>query len=333
MPDALSRPERVALGMLAGWMGDRYFRTFRPADDAPGPFDALLTQRDRRVGVTTGVLWEGENRPAITEFETLAGADLATGPANTSAETPRAATDGEAADGAFALWVPPGGELPRAEPRASEFRLLVTRGVNGLHPGERREIRIPVRLSLAQISADGAYVSVVGGLASKWTDISEGIEGAYHLDSREVHRLSGEPAEADIVLTRIRDRAALLQPGEVTTVEVHDYWVVSRIPGDQPPGLTVMGAPPEFDAGDGAHIRRLLRRAITRATEQRRDGQCDLAALVLAAPVAHMTEERVTAALRGMNPGTYAQIDLIAIVGDGQVRQVLQPRTLPWETQ
>ena len=323
MPDALSRPERVALGMLAGWMGDRYFRTFRPADDAPGPFDALLTQRDRRVGVTTGVLWEGEEPPAHTEFETLVGADLSAG-----AATPSAATDG-----AFALWVPPGGELPRAEPRASEFRLRVTRGVNGLHPGERREIRIPVRLSLAQISADGAYVSVVGGLASKWTDISEGIEGAYHLDSREVHRLSSEPAEVDIVLTRIRDRATLLQPGEVTTVDVHDYWVVSRVPGDQPPGLTVMGAPLDFDAGDGAHVRRLLRRAITRATEQRQAGQCDLAALVLAAPVAHMAEERVTAALRGMNPGTYAQIDLIAIVGDGQVRQVLQPRTLPWETQ
>jgi len=319
MPDALSRPERVALGMLAGWMGDRFFRTFRPSEEPADPFDAVLTQRDRRVGVTTGVLWEGDDPPGITEFETLAGADLTASPAT--------------AAGAYALWIPPGGEMPAAEPRASEFRLLVTRGVNGLHPGERREIRIPIRLSMAQISAEGAYVSVVGGLASKWTLLSEGIEGAYHLDSREAKRLSGEPAEAEIVLARIRDRAALLEPGEVTSVDVHDYWVVSRVPGDQPPGLTVMGAPPAYDAGDGANVRRLFRRAIARATEQRKAGPCDLSALVLALPVAQMEEERVTAALRGMNPGTYAQIDLIAMVGDGQVRQVLQPRTLPWEMQ
>ena len=41
--------------------------------------------------------------------------------------------------------------------------------------------------------------------------------------------------------------------------------------------------------------------------------------------------QRVTAGLRGMNPALYGGIDLIALVADGQVRQVLQPRSLPWE--
>ena len=32
-----------------------------------------------------------------------------------------------------------------------------------------------------------------------------------------------------------------------------------------------------------------------------------------------------------MNPALYAGIDLVVLVADGQVRQVLQPRSLPWE--
>lgn len=33
-----------------------------------------------------------------------------------------------------------------------------------------------------------------------------------------------------------------------------------------------------------------------------------------------------------MNPASYGAIDLIALVADGSVRQVLQPRSLPWES-
>jgi hypothetical protein len=44
-----------------------------------------------------------------------------------------------------------------------------------------------------------------------------------------------------------------------------------------------------------------------------------------------MEDELVTAALKGMNPATYGALDLIVLVADGSVRQVLQPRTLPWE--
>ena len=39
-----------------------------------------------------------------------------------------------------------------------------------------------------------------------------------------------------------------------------------------------------------------------------------------------------TTALRGMSPATYGGVDLIALVADGAVRQLLQPRSLPWET-
>ena len=58
-----------------------------------------------------------------------------------------------------------------------------------------------------------------------------------------------------------------------------------------------------------------------------------MTALVLGAPLAHLDEAIATAALRGMNPATYGGVDLVALVADGAVRQVLQPRSLPWETQ
>lgn len=300
--------------MLASWMGERYYRTFRIASEAGGSFDAVLTQRERRVGVTIGTLWDGEATPGAAALEGLVSDDLAS------------AGD----EGAYVLWVPPGGDVPAEEPGLSNLRVLITRGLNGLAPGERREVRLPVTLRLAKIEAGGAYMSVSGGLAPQWTQLSEGIAGAYHLDSRELHRLPEEQAEVEILLTRVRDRAALLETEEVTTVEVHDYWLVSRVHGPEPRGLTVVGAPPSFDSAEGANVRRLLRRHITR-TEQRASGNVDLGVLLLVAPLAHIEEERVIAALRGMNPATYGAIDLIALVADGAVRQVLQPRSLPWE--
>ncbi len=304
--------ERAALAMAASWMGARYYRTFRLAEDASGDFDALITQRERRIGVTIATLWDPEGAPEHHEFEDLLTADL------------------EEEEGGYAVWLPPGAGIPDDEPARSELRILLANGLKGLDPEARREVRIPVTLQLAKIQADGAYVSVAGGLSSAWTTISEGIEGAYHLDSRPLHRLPEEPAELDIIVSRVRDRAALLNIEEVTEVHVHDYWLVSRLPSDRPHGVTIIGGPAELDPKDGVPIRRTFRRAIDRAVEQRQAGDSDLAALVLVGALAHMEDELVTPALKGMNPVKYGALDLIVLVADGSVRQVLQPRSLPW---
>ena len=310
----LPRDRRASLSLIAAWMGERFYRTFHPVgEDDRSPFDARLLQRERSIGVTFASLWEGDERPpGGEELERLVATDLDD-------------------DGAYALWVPPGAALPLDEPRRSEFRLLVSRGLTGLEPNERREVRIPAVLQLAKVDAGGAYVSVAGGLAAHWTRISEGVEGAYHLDSRALHRLPEEPAELDIIVSLVRDRAALLNVEEVSAVDVHDHWLVSRLPDGGPPGLTVIGAPPSVAGRDGSVVRRLLRRAAQRAAEQRGAGDVEFSALVLLAPLAHIEDEMATAALRGMNPTTYGAIDLIALIADGQVRQVLQPRSLPWE--
>jgi len=314
-PAALTRPQQVALAMLAHWMGARYFRTFRIGEDS-GSFDALLTQRERRIGVTVGTLWDGAGPSGAAGLEALVSADL----------------DAGGDRNAYALWVPPGGSAPQEEPGLSDLRVLVTRGLNGLEPGTRRELRRPITLRLAKIDAAGAYMSVSGGMAPVWTHLSENINGSFHLDSRELLRLPEEQAEVEILTTRVRDRAVLLEPEEITRVDVHDYWLVSRVPAPEPAGLTVIGSPEGADATDTGAMRRMLRGHIGRALQQRAGHGNDLSVLLVLASLAHMEDERVTAALRGMNPASYGAIDLVALVADGSVRQVLQPRTLPWET-
>lgn len=305
------------LAQLAAWMSERFFRTFRVEPDASTRFDAILLQRGRRIGVSIGLLWDGEPAPGVAELEAQLTDDL---------DTP----------GAYVVWLPPGATLPDQEPRQSELRILLARGMSGLDPAERREVRIPVTFGLAKIDDEGAYMSVAGGLAPHWSMLSEGINGAFHLDTRELRRLPEEQAEIEILLTRVRDHAAALETGEATPVQLDDYWLVSRIPGDQPAGVTIFGAPADVDPAEGPTVRRFMRQQIRRALEQSdaansADETFDLHALALGTPLAHLRDEMATAALRGMNPTTYGGLDLITLAADGSVRQVLQPRTLPWE--
>ncbi len=296
--------------MLAAWMGEHYFRTFLPSDGDSAPFDVVLNQRDRRVGITIGGLGVEGGQPAADSVEELLTSDVEVG--------------------SYALWVPPAAEIPADEPELSAFRVRIANGMRGLEVNERREVRLPAKLLLAKTDIDGQYVSVTGELSTHWTRISEGVDGAFHLDSRALHRLPEEGAELDILISRVRDRAALLNEGERTDVDVHDYWLVSRLPGDEPAGVTSVGAPTEFNPSDGASIRRLLREHIGRAAEQRQASECDFSVLLLVAAFGHMEDEMVTVALRGMNPASYSTVDLIALVTDGRVREILQPRSLPW---
>ena len=316
--DGLSGVGRAGLALLTSWMSDRYFRTFRPAREDPEPFDAALRQRERRIGVSVAELWDPPGLPpAAAAMEGLLSSDVSAG------------AYGEEG-GAYVVWVPPGAELPVGEPARSQLRLLLARSLAGLPAGERREVRVPVTCQLAKVDDQGSYVSVAGGLSPLWTHLSEEVPGAFHLDSRALHRLPEQEAERAILISRVRDRAQLLAAGEVSAVPLHDYWLLSRLPADEPPGVTLVAAPPPFSPVDGSLTRRLLRRAVARAASQRAGREVDLAVLLVIAPIGHMEEELVTTALRGMSPQGYSSLDLIALVGDGQVRQVLQPRSLPW---
>ncbi len=316
---ALPPAEAAAVHLLAGWMAERFFRTFRVSDDDPTPHDAVLIQRERRIGVTTGCVWPEGPVPGATELADLLTSDIEGDP--------------HVEPGGYVVWVPPRVALPEGEPHRSRLRVLLASGLGGLAPGERREVRLPATVKLAKIDAEGAYVSVTGGLSTEWLALSEGVRGAFHLDARAIHRTPSERAELDLILTRVRDRAAILEPFEVSDVEIDDTWTVSRLPEGAPSGVTVLTAPEAFDPIDGVAVRRGLRAHVARAVAQREARPGDLSVLVVVAALAHMSEELVTTSLKGMNPAAYGLLDLIVVVADGQVRQVLQPRTLPWEQQ
>jgi hypothetical protein len=313
-------PQSAAISMVTVWMGNRFYRTFRSSQEDPAGFDAILTQRELRVGVTVGLLWDGDTPADETAHRVVDNAAFA-----------ELLTADLQQPGGYVLWLPPGAVIPTEEPAYSDLRILLSNGLAGLNPGDHREVRIPVTLKLAKIETEGAYVSVTGGLSSVWTTISDGIEGSFHLDSRPLHRLPAETAELDIIISRVRDRAALLNAEEVTDVHVHDYWLVTRLPDSAPQGVVIIGRPPDVDPSDGVPVRRSFRRHVERAVAQRRSGDCELSVLILVGALAHMEDELVTSALRGMNPVAYGALDLIVLVADGAVRQVLQPRSLPWE--
>lgn len=313
---APSTVETVAVHLLAGWMGERFFRTFRVEDGDFAAYDAVFLQRERRIGVTVGVLWPDGSVAGAADLADLLTSDIE--------------GDASVAPGGYAVWVPPRVALPEEEPHRSRLRVILARSLSGLAPGERREVRLPATVKLVKIESEGAYVSVTGGLASEWLALSEGVRGAFHLDARAVHRTPSERAELDLILTRVRDRAAMLEPLEVTDVEIDDTWTVSRLPEAAPHGVTVIAAPESSDPIDGIAVRRGLRAHIARAVAQREAGGAELSVLAVVAALAHITDELVTASLRGMNPAAYGLLDLIVLVADGQVRQVLQPRALPW---
>ena len=317
--NVLSPTNDAVLHLLTTWMGERYYRTFRIVEDEDAaPFDAVLRQRDRRVGVTIATLWDAaESVPGVASLSELLTADMEGDPGTE--------------DAGYAVWIPPRATIPTEEPSASNLRVVLSAGLKGLAPGERREVRIPVSVKLAKLQVEGAYVSVTGGLSPVWLAMSEGVPGSFHLDSRSVHRLPEQAAEVDILIARVRDRAAVLEPGELTDIPIHDYWVVSRLPEGAPEGVHVISSPPDVDPVDGATIRKRFRQEVQRAVDQKRAGDTELAVLVVVGPFAHIADELVTAALRGMNPALYGALDLIVLVADGAVRQVLQPRTLPWE--
>ncbi|MGE3961846.1 MAG: hypothetical protein AB7F65_09215 [Dehalococcoidia bacterium] len=314
-----SRTRTAAAHMLAAWMGSRFYRTFRVTTDGdPAPFDFVLAQRERAVGAAVGVLWDEEPRPAGADaLEEMLAADVE--------------ADEGIVPGSYAVWVPPKGRIPTEEPEVSDLRVVLSRAMRTLAPGDRREARIPVTVKLAKLQTEGAYVSVVGGLSSVWLAMSEGIPGSFHLDSRPIHRLPEETAEVDILVSRVRDFAVALEPGELTDIPLHDHWVVSRLPDGAPAGVTVITAPAEVDPADGTNIRRRFRQEVQRAVDQKRAGEADLAVLAVVGPFAHIGDELVTASLRGMNPALYTALDLVVVIADGHVRQVLQPRSLPWE--
>ncbi len=311
----------VLLHLLAAWMSEKFYRTFRPSDRPAKNaeeigFDALITQRNRTIGVFIAELWTAAEHATITD---QLGGLL----------TDDMVSDESIEEGAYAVWVPPKVQLPSTEPYISELRLQLLKGMRGISTDERREIRIPRVVTLAKLENTGAYMSVTGGFSTEWLALSDGVQGSFHLDSHKISRLPKERAELESMMTQIRDRAMLLREGELTELDIFDHWTISHLPETLKSGVAVISPPPELDPHDGTPVRRDLRRLL-KQVQQSDMSTVDMKVLVVTTAVTHIDQELVTTAIKGMSPSMYGMLDLIVVVADGELRQVLQPRSLPW---
>lgn len=321
MPLTPMTSQMVLLHLLAAWMSEKFYRTFRPSDRPAKNaeeigFDALITQRNRTIGVFIAELWTAPEHATITD---QLGGLL----------TDDMVSDESIEEGAYAVWVPPKVRLPSTEPYISELRLQLLKGMRGISTDERREIRIPRVVTLAKLENTGAYMSVTGGFSTEWLALSDGVQGSFHLDSHKISRLPKERAELESMMTQIRDRAMLLREGELTELDIFDHWTISHLPETLKSGVAVISPPPELDPHDGTPVRRDLRRLL-KQVQQSDMSTVDMKVLVVTTAVTHIDQELVTTAIKGMSPSMYGMLDLIVVVADGELRQVLQPRSLPW---
>ena len=315
MPDRVypSDPGEAALLLFLEWFGHRYARSTRVTERSPEG-EALRSAR-----LQVGRRWE----IACTLVNSVHGdADLPFEAARAAVEQ-RLDLEGLP----YALWLPRGAGLPAGEPGLSQLALAA--GEARPVDGDRLEVRTPVRLYLRRTSLDGSVVTVLGGLAPLWAQFTNRVAGSFQLNAQELHRLPEDEEERTALIERVVMAAGQPDVDDSVVLPADDVWTANRLPGDR---AYVIGSPVAEGDEASAALRRSLRKLL-REAQGLGAAPADARALVILAAATELAGERVSLTLRGMNPTLYSGYDLIAVVADGQVRVVLEPRAgaLPWD--
>lgn len=309
--------ERYLGQIFLAWFNQRHGRDFalEPEDGAEAAAPAKQT-----------VLWAGDSqyRLALAVGRLYESEDAAWNERRLEIE----AALTRALHRPFLLWMPPQARLPGPEPAESRFVLRLQMGAAPLLPGGRGEVTLPVFLRLGKMREEGAYVSVVGALSRHWSAISSRVRGAFNLDALELHRLSRRPEALEELLTQIAEQSAGLSVGQGVQFEAEEAWTIQKlVEGDK---VLIVGCPPSYDPTDGTNIRRLMRRRVVAANEALGALEADVRALALVGIWEYAEDEGASAVLRGFDPAVYNNIDVIAVLADGEARPALAGRTLPW---
>ena len=315
MPDRLypSDPSEAALLLFLNWFGYRYARSARTVERSPEG-EAL-----RRVRIQVGNRWAID----CTLLNSVHGdADL---PFETARAVVEQRLDSEGLP--YALWLPRGAQLPTGEPGLSQLALAAHEATPV--DGDRLEIRRPVTLYLRRTSLDGSVVTVLGGLAPLWAQFTNRVAGSFQLNAGELHRLPESEEERTELIERIVLAAGQPDVDDSCVIPADDVWTANRLAGDR---ASVIGTPVVEGDEASAGLRRSLRKLL-REAQGLSPAPADAQALVILAAATELAGEKVSLTLRGMDPTLYSGYDLIAVVADGQVRVVLDPRAgaLPWD--
>ncbi|MBK6663203.1 MAG: hypothetical protein IPG47_10845 [Thermoflexaceae bacterium] len=308
-----SDPGEAGLRLFLQWFGGYYARS-----------TAIEAHEASESGVHRGVVNVGRRwRLAFSLLNTLApDADL-------PFEAARAAVE-QRLDGArqrVALWMPRGAHLPEGEPGLSQLLLQVAGAVDT--EDGRKELRRPVSLYLRRQGTSGSVVTILGGLGGHWAQFTNRVPGTYYLNALELYRLPMSEELRDELTERIVLAAGQPEADDTQVIPAVDAWTVTPVEGDR---AYVIGTPKPEDDNQASALRRNLR-ALLREAAPTLALAADAKALIVLGAATYADEEKLTWALRGMDPTLYAGYDLLVVIADGLVKPLLKPgrAVLPWD--
>lgn len=308
-----SDPGEAGLRLFLQWFGGFYARS-----------TSLEAHEASESGVHRGVISVGRRwRLAFSLLDTLAAdADL-------PFEAARAAIE-QRLDSArlrVGLWVPRGAHLPEGDAALSQLVLQVAGAVDT--EDGRKELRRPVSLYLRRQETSGSVMTILGGLGGHWAQFTNRVPGTYYLNALELYRLPVSQELRDELTERIVLAAGQPEADETQVIPAFDAWTVTPLEAER---AYVLGSPKPEDDTQSSALRRNLR-ALLREAAPTLSLQADAKALVVLGAATYADEEKLSWALRGMDPALYAGYDLLVVIADGLVKPLLKPgrSVLPWD--
>jgi len=305
-------PAEAALRLFLGWFGPHYARSTAVSNAESN--GTLLT-----ADITVGRKWQ----LATTVLNTLApDADLGWEAARAAVEK-RLDTEGLS----LGLWAPRGARLPAQEPGLSQLMLAISEA--GTLEDGRKEIHRPVSLYLRRVGNTGSVITILGGLSAHWAQFTNRVPGTFQLNSGELLRLPASAEYRESLAEHVVLSAGQPDVDDTRVIPAIDAWTASDLGNGQ---SCVFGTPaPESDEWSSS-LRRNLRRLLKDAEPGLRK-VADARALIVLGAATYSDEEKLSWALRGMDPTLYAAYDILVVIADGAVKPVLQPQrqTLPWD--
>lgn len=305
-------PAETGLALFQRWFGAHFARS-----TAMGEWSA--DEGVLSATLTVGRKWD----VAITLLNTLASET------NVGYEAERAAIERrlDLEERSVALWAPRGAPLPAGEPGLSELVYALSEA-RPLEDG-RLEVRRPISLYLRRTSTKGSVVTVLGGMSAHWAQFTNRVPGSFQMNSMELFRLAQSQDERDALTESIVLAAGQPDVDDTQVVSAEDVWSANDLGEGR---SCVLGSPQAEGDEQSATLRRGMRRLLKQASSLR-TGKPAARALVVMGAATYAEEEKLSWALRGMDPTLYSGYDFLAVLTDGMLKPLLEParQTLPWD--
>ena len=302
-----------AASMLVDWYGERRGRAYHLASVSEAALPVYVADApEGRLALAMATLWEPERDPPTEDARQMMEERLSAGNVR----------------GPHIVWVPPHASVPGEEPNTSEFVMRAQLAAATLHPGQRAEIELPVKIHLQKARDEGGYANVTGGLSRFWTEITDRVNGTFNVYSKPIHRAPQLEAARAALFDRIGERAKDMTLGDAAELDAADAWTVQRL-AQEPLGETgfaVAQAPPRIDPADGTLMRRLVRARLKDAAAALDGVDAPIKGVGFVAIYEYAEYENVGSFVKSLSPGLYAGMPLIAVVVDGEVRPIFVPR-------